>query len=517
MPAPEQGFVNSPEPPTAIPFSTSTVIPPNKEVWVGAAVSADLRTLVIQQGYNRASAEAGSLAQLELAVSPNGEATATWVYALVAAFPTVRDSVTFDELKNSWQGSGPSLLMTEVTYAAMQAIFGEQSSGVRLVAGNELMTSLWAQPGSWGIVPFESLDPQLKVLEIEGISPVRKDFEEENYPLKVYFRLVPPVFRLPASNRDSSRLTTVVMTGTTALVRAISAKMRQNGVEYPARDIGDWLRGADIFHTSSEVAFVADCPDPDPYSTSLRFCSALENIQLLDFAGVDVIELSGNHVNDWGVDALSSTLEIYAAHGWPVYAGGINEDTAKQPAVFERSGTRFVFLGCNLPGPEFAWAAKDSPGSAACGNFEWLVEEIKRQKANDSVVIVTLQHYEYYSPEIRPSQRDDFERLAEAGAVLVSGSQAHFAQAMEFHNGVFIHYGLGNLFFDQMQHYYDNGVSSTDIRREFLDRYVFYGDRLVSIELLTAVLEDYSKPRPMTPEERSAFLEEYFLASGWQP
>ncbi len=482
-----------------------------------AAVPADLRTLVIQQGYNRASSASVALARLELAGSPDGEATATWFYALVAAFPTVRDSVTFDELKNSWLGTGPSLLMTETTYAAMQTIFGQQSPGVRLVVGNELMTSLWAQPGSWGIVPFESLDPQLKVLEIDGISPVRKDFQEVNYPLKANYRLTPPVFRLPVSNRDSSRLTTVLMTGTTALVRAISAKMRQNGVEYPARDIGDWLRGADIFHTSSEVAFVADCPEPDPYSTSLRFCSALENIQLLDYAGVDVIELSGNHVNDWGVDALRSTLDNYAAHGWPVYAGGMDEDTAKQPAVVERGGTRFVFLGCNLPGPEFAWAAKDSPGSAACGNFDWLVDEIKRQKANGYVVIVTLQHYEYYSPEIRPSQRDDFERLAEAGAILVSGSQAHFAQAMEFHSGVFIHYGLGNLFFDQMQHYYDNGVSTTDIRREFLDRYVFYGDRLVSIELLTAVLEDYSKPRPMTPEERSAFLEEYFLASGWQP
>jgi hypothetical protein len=29
------------------------------------------------------------------------------------------------------------------------------------------------------------------------------------------------------------------------------------------------------------------------------------------------------------------------------------------------------------------------------------------------------------------------------------------------------------------------------------------------------MLEDYSRPRPMTPSERTAFLAEYFHLSGW--
>jgi poly-gamma-glutamate synthesis protein (capsule biosynthesis protein) len=52
-------------------------------------------------------------------------------------------------------------------------------------------------------------------------------------------------------------------------------------------------------------------------------------------------------------------------------------------------------------------------------------------------------------------------------------------------------------------------------RREFLDRHVFYDGRYISTELLTALLEDYSRPRPMTPQERAAFLAEYFSISGW--
>nr|HID15052.1 hypothetical protein [Anaerolineae bacterium] len=67
--------------------------------------------------------------------------------------------------------------------------------------------------------------------------------------------------------------------------------------------------------------------------------------------------------------------------------------------------------------------------------------------------------------------------------------------------------GLGNLFFDQMQ--------SLETRQEFVDRHVFYDGRHISTELLTAMLEDYARPRPMTDEEREALLRAAFGASGW--
>jgi len=53
------------------------------------------------------------------------------------------------------------------------------------------------------------------------------------------------------------------------------------------------------------------------------------------------------------------------------------------------------------------------------------------------------------------------------------------------------------------------------IRREFIDRYVVYDGKLISIELITAMLEDYSRPRLMTDLERPGFLQEYFNYSGW--
>ena len=499
-----------PAPPPASPT------PEPLKLWISPAVPEKLRVATELSSLQPADSAETATVKLEVATVP-GPSASIWYYALVAAFPTVRDGVALDELKAAWNGTGPKLRMTEATAEALKTVFGgEIGPGVELVPAEGLTEALWQARDQWGIVPFEALNPKLKVLAIDGASPLSKDFAEEIYPLQVTFALEPAVGELPATNRDPSKLTTVVLTGTTALVRAISYRMQNYGIAYPAQDIGGWLTQADIAHISNEVSFTPDCPPPDPNDiTHLRFCSAEQNIGLLEAVGVDVVEVTGNHVNDWNPEALLGTLEMYRTRGWAYYGGGVNAAEARQPAILERNGTKFAFIGCNLPGPEIAWATEKLPGAADCGDYGWLVDEIKRLKAAGNVVIVTLQHYEYYVPEAQPNQIADFQRLAEAGADIVSGSQAHYSQAFAFSGETFIHYGLGNLFFDQMGYTYNDGTRTTNTRREFIDRHVFYNGKLISTELLTAWLEFWSKPRPMTPEERQLFLEEYFKASGW--
>jgi poly-gamma-glutamate synthesis protein (capsule biosynthesis protein) len=134
---------------------------------------------------------------------------------------------------------------------------------------------------------------------------------------------------------------------------------------------------------------------------------------------------------------------------------------------------------------------------------------IKELHDQGYVVITTFQWHESANRSPYPDalQYIRFRSVADAGADIVSGSQAHFPQIMEFHNDSFIHFGLGNLFFDNME--------NTWIRREFMDRYVIYDNKYISTEILTNMLEDSSRPRPMTPEERADFLLDYFTKSGW--
>ncbi|MFQ5616106.1 MAG: CapA family protein, partial [Anaerolineales bacterium] len=423
----------------------------------------------------------------------------------------------------AWGGDGPPLMVGEDTLSVFTALWGPPSAGVRPVPPDRLLDSAWDQRPVWAIIPFESLEPRWKVLAVDGQSPLHKDFDPETYPLVVPFGLygdaglvkaVTVLFgpesgspMLPASNRDPDKLTTVAMTGVTALVRATAWTMERRGVTYPAQDIGDWLRGADITHISNEVPFARDCPYPDPVQEGVVFCSDARYIELLEAVGTDVVELTGDHFHDWGPEAMLYTLELYDERGWPYYGGGANYEDGRGAALLEHNGNRFAFIGCNGKGGSFAQASATRPGAVAC-DFDWLHAETARLTREGYLVIATFQHFEYYSYTAPPNMQADFRGMAEAGAVIVSGSQAHHPHALEFWDGALLHFGLGNLFFDQY------GLSpGTD--EGFIDRHVFYDGRHISTELLAIVFVDYARPRPMTAGERAALLRVVFAAGGW--
>jgi len=454
-----------------------------------------------------------------LDVSNAGDENGTrfhWVYALVAPFPTVTDGVTSDELRSLWTSGGTSLLMAESTLSALTAIWGEPAAGfVRSVDEGQLLDTAWSE-SAWAIVPFESLDPKWKVLTVDGQSPIRKKFDVTTYPLVVDFSLLPEgdvdTSSWAHSNYELNKLTTIIMTGVTALVRATAVTMELKGSTYPGEEMRDIFREADIMHVSNEIPFFTGCPYPKPDARALVFCSDPKYMDLITDVGTDVIELTGNHFADYGPFAMYETLDMYNAAGIPYFGGGRDLQDSLKPALFEVNGNKIAFVGCNKPDVgRFPTATDYQPGAAPC-DFNYLTQKINSLKAEGYVVVSTFQWNESYDYNPNPQQVKDFRLMADSGASIVSGSQAHYAQTMEFYDGAFIHYGLGNLFFDQMG---DQDWMPDGIRRLFFDRYVIYDGKLVSVELITGMLEDYSRPRIMNEEERAGFLEEYFNHSGW--
>ncbi|HZW03444.1 MAG TPA: hypothetical protein VFF68_05935, partial [Anaerolineaceae bacterium] len=185
--------------------------------------------------------------------TPESPTTSRWVYALVAAFPTRLDAVSTGELQAAWGGTRPDafaarpLLMSGETKAAIESLWGPAGEGaVEVLPAGELLDAAWQPPYGWAIVPFEELQPRWKVLRVNGQSPIDKEFIPYEYPLTVTFRLTGPAapdgFGLAVSNRDPGKLTIVVITGTTALVRHTAARMEEKGIDYPAGDVLPWLR-----------------------------------------------------------------------------------------------------------------------------------------------------------------------------------------------------------------------------------------------------------------------------------
>jgi len=463
----------------------------------------------------------------------NGYPVTQWVYALVAPFPTVLDGVSSEDIQRSWQGnpSGPlgnlPILVDESTFHVFSVKWGEPDhEAVIIIPSEELLDYAWEQRPAWGIVPFENLQPRWKVLEVDGVSPIHKEFQPEEYALTVTFSLDGQAslveylltltsqdnqtqLGLPVVNRDENKLTTLAMTGVTALVRATAFTMEIQGLLYPAQDVGPFLREADLTHISNEIPFYPDCPPPDPGQASLRFCCDPRYIALLEEVGTDIVELTGDHFHDYGAEAMLYTLNLYEQQGWIYYGGGYNLDDGRQARTLEHNGNKLAFIGCNAKGGDYASATETSPGSASC-DFDWMRAEIARLTQAGYNVITTFQHHEYYSYLIQPYLMKDFRAMAEAGAVIVSGSQAHQPHGMEFYDGSFLHYGLGNLFFDQYQ--FCNYFMCDDT---FIDRHVFYDGRYISSELITLKFVDYARPRLMTQSERERILFTVFRASIW--
>jgi len=375
-----------------------------------------------------------------------------------------------------------------------------------------LLDTAWSDFGSWAIVPFEALEPKWKVLTVNGQSPIRKNFDISKYPLVVNFDVQSNGGSQLTSNYDPSKLTTVIMTGITALVRATAYTMELKSVTYPGEKIRELLREADIAHVANHVPFSTGCAFPKPDQGRLVFCSDPKYIDLFTDIGVDLVELTGHHFEDYGPKATLETLAIYKAHNIVYFGGGADKEEAIKPALFEDHSNKIAFIGCNrLDTGGLPTATDDRPGAAPC-DYPYLKGKISQLRAEGYLVIATMHWNQSYGYQPAPQQIKDFRFLADSGASLVLGSQAHYAQTMEFYNNIFIHYGQGNLFFDQMG---DQSWMPKGIRREFLDRYVIYDGKLISIELITAMLEDYSRPRLMTDAERVGFLREYFYYSGW--
>lgn len=524
---------------TSTPFQPQ--VPANLRLWISSELPLAFRdALAIPGGID--PAESADTADLTLGVVDSLEqGQAEWIYALAAPFPTVQDEVTSEELFKAWNGAaedflnGQPFLVSAETQAAFSAAWGNPAQQtVQIVNDADLLDTAW-QLRAFAIIPFESIEPRWKVIHVDGLSPLERDFESEEYPLKVYFGLsgsetalkqaadLSSPLQYPLLNRDPEKMTVLMMTGVTALVRATAAKMDEFGMDYPAEKIMSWLTDADLTHISNEVSFDETCPPGNPYQYSLQFCSRPEYADLLDDVGMDIMELSGNHLMDWGRNAFDSSLEMYKDRGWKVYAAGENLAEARQPLLIEDHGNKLAFLGCNPAGPDFVWATENSSGVADC-DYEWMASEIAQLRQEGYLPIVTLQYNESYSFEPGPLQERDFTALSEAGAVIVSGSQAHFPQAMSFTDGNrFIHYGLGNLFFDQMRMpdgygtpvFDEDNLAVAGTRLEFLDRHVFYDGQYINTELLTAMLEDYAQPRPLTDEEREVLLRDAFEGSGW--
>lgn len=406
----------------------------------------------------------------ELSLCAHGTA-GQWRYALVAPLYSPFETISNEKLQALWANG--TIAASAETAAALGHAATTDTIDVRA--------------GHWAIVPVDELEPRWHVVTIEGKHPLREDTA-----LTVGLCGDGP----PVTNLAFAEVTTFAMTGVTAMARFTAKLMDRKGVTYPARDVASWFEHTDYVHISNEVSFVPGCKVPEDKDDVQPFCSRESYIGLMDALHANVVELDGSHLTDWGYSQLRHTIEMYEQRGWHFFGGGRDQAEATRPLLLDdKAGTKLALIGCNMPHSTGHWV-HNTPDVGFCdlARIEWQLKDLRERGYTP---IVSIQHEEVYSHRPPDSLVVDLRRLADAGAAVVFGSQAHWAHPFEVRDGVYLHYGAGNFIFDQ---------AWKEARDATNDRFYFVHGRLLAVEHLFTRLEETGRPRPMHDDERRDFL-----------
>lgn len=184
-------------------------------------------------------------------------------------------------------------------------------------------------------------------------------------------------------------------------------------------------------------------------------CMSFEKAPFLEKLNIDCYALANNHMGDYGVRGIESTVRYIEEIGRDYIGISKKNERTLKPARYEKEGVKVsVFAIC-----ENEFGTAKSMGYGADGYDIGLVKSsLEREKEEGRVVIIFFhggtENYTFPSP----MQRDRYRLLIDIGADAVINSHQHCCLGMESYKGKYIFYGIGNFFFPRNKcSIYDGG------------------------------------------------------------
>lgn len=223
---------------------------------------------------------------------------------------------------------------------------------------------------------------------------------------------------------------------------------------YPFREIASVTRAADLFLVNYEATLTRS---GEAVPKNFNFRAAPEDVAILQAAGVDVVSLANNHAYDFGETGLTETLSTLGRAGIASFGAGRDLPEARKPAILERGGLWFGFLGYVFMGdhsiePPEIYAGAGKAGVAGTHKdldtlAGWVRTDIEALRGRVDAVVVSF-HWGRESRNLtQPYQRHLARVAAGAGADVIVGHHPHTLQGYERLDGSLVAYSLGNLVF----------------------------------------------------------------------
>lgn len=329
--------------------------------------------------------------------------------------------------------------------------------------------------------------------QIKNLSTLISGFKTESYePEEIS---VEKIFRQDHSwtaTLSAGRKTTLLVTGDVILGRMVNVKMNQyKDFSWPFRKTADFLRKADITFANFEAPLVTNCPAT---SKGMVFCGDRRGIEGLKLAGIKIVSLANNHLENYGTEGLRETEKSLDEAGI-LYTGVENKN-----GCMEETKRRGNFTGIKANGLTFGFLGYSAFSGSCLANAdeELIKKEVKEAKDKADILTVMFHWGEEYTASPTARQINLAHASIDAGADLVLGNHPHWPQGVEVYKQKLIAYSHGNFVFDQMW--------SRETREGVIGKYTFYDKKLTDAQFFPILIEDYGQPGFLAGKEAEIIL-----------
>ena len=379
----------------------------------------------------------------------------------------------------------------------------------------------------------DAVTPAVRALAWEGASLFGTDRVRDRADWALSARLPAPAD--PADDFDPAATWTLFAGGDMLLDRGVyeTVRVKKKGVDFPfdggtaeitgrckdcsplgwdtpyTKRTGNKGAMRDLIQDADLAIANFENPAPDRWRWHTRdtiFSADPGIIEGIANAGIDWVSLANNHIGDQGRKGVLQTIKNIEKYGLRHAGAGANVAAARTPSMFEFGDTTVAILAYDAIYRPYN-ATASAAGSARF-TIKNVTADVRKAREAGAEVVIVFPHWgrEYhYAPTAR--QREQAHAIIEAGADMIIGNHAHYAAAMEVHEGKPIWYALGNFVFDQ--------TWSEPTMEGITLELTFHGADLVQARMRPHIILDKAQPNFLDPAgDGRVVLGQVYDASG---
>jgi hypothetical protein len=301
--------------------------------------------------------------------------------------------------------------------------------------------------------------------------------------------------------------------------------IEEYGYDYMFENIAGLLKTSDCIIANLETPLVDSIkPHASARKLYVHWSNSDKSTENLKKYGINVLSLGNNHSFDFGAEGLNQTISALQNNEIEFFGAGINLDEAEKPFVKTFINKNDTFTLAVLSGFEYRktydsiynfYSGENKPGVNLI-SVERVKEQVKMLRKNyKNAYIIFFPHCGRNYLWKTEKQTETARSIIDTGVDLIIGHGAHMMQEIEFYNGHWIIYSIGNSVFNAPGRYESYNAkpysfiaelrirTSADDKEKHLMLYPVFTDNLVTdyqVRLLTPdeVYDGYSLLRKMS-------------------